>query len=224
MTLGRLKLDPILPLGFIACYVVSALLAQWSSDIPPWMEQAPIEYFTGGLLWMTSRLCLLLALHPQRGRVSPYFWLAGCVVLAVLAIDEAMAGHEWVEKNYSLNDDFPKILLWLATAKILHVIYLSAAPYTALKYIFIFGFLFQTSYLAFELSDGEFFAVPERFGQVTAKWGEELSELFFLSAYWLGFFLVYRKVAELGGDNMPSRVKSGGRSLPLSDSRGMPAD
>ena len=224
MTLGRLKLAPILPFGFIACYVVSALLAQWSSDIPPWIEQAPIEYFTGGLLWMTSLLCLMIALHPQRGQGNVFFWLAGCAVLAVLAIDEGMGGHEWVERHHNINDDFPKIVLWLATAKILHVIYLSAAPYTALKYIFICGFLFQTSYLIFELSDGEFFAVPEQFGQVTAKWGEELSELFFLSAYWLGFFLVYRKVAELGGHKMPSRARSGGRSLPLSGRRSMPAE
>jgi len=145
---------------------------------------------------MLSVLCLLLALSPQPGQRSLFFWLAGCVILSILAIDEAMAGHEWVERHWSINDDFPKIVLWVLTLKILRTIYSKVSPYLILKYIFAFGYVFQSLYILFEISDGEFYDVSKVLDIHQAKWGEELCELFFLSAYWLGFFLFYQNVTQ----------------------------
>jgi hypothetical protein len=193
---NRKTLVSILPWAFIACFVLSALLAQLTSDIGPWNDRSPIESFTGGLLWMLSVLCLLNALSPPQGKRSLIFWLAGCVVLSILAIDEAMQGHEWVEKHWYINDDYPKIVLWILTLKVLYTIYGKASPYLMLKYIFIFGYIFHSFYILFEISDGEFYDVSEVLDQYQAKWGEELSELFFLSAYWLGFFLFYQNVRQ----------------------------
>ena len=193
---NRKTLVSILPWAYVACFVLSALLAQLTSDIEPWVDRSPIEYFTGGLLWMLSVLCLLLALSPSQSQRSLVFWLAGCVVLSILAIDEAMAGHEWVERHWYINDDYPKIVLWLLTLKILHTIYGKASPYLILKHIFVFGYIFHSLYILFEISDGEFYDVSEVLDKHQAKWGEELCELFFLSAYWLGFFLFYQKVTQ----------------------------
>ncbi len=196
MDINRTKLASILPWAFIACFIFGAVFAQLSSDIAPWTEQAPIESFTRGLLWMLSVLCLLLALSPQQDQRSLFFWLAGCVVLSILAIDEAMEGHEWVERHWQINDDFPKIVLWILTLKILHTIYAKVGPYPMLKYIFGIGYAFHSLYILFEISDGEFYDVSEVLDQYQAKWGEEFSELFFLSAYWLGFVLVYQNVTQ----------------------------
>ena len=193
---NRKTLVSILPWAFIACFVLSALFAQLTSDIGPWVDRSPIEYFTGGLLWMLSMLCLLNALSLPQGDRSLIFWLAGCVVLSILAIDEGMGGHEWVEKQWYINDDFLKIALWILTLKILYTIYGKASPYLILKYIFVFGYIFQSLYILFEISDGEFYDVSEILDKYQAKWGEELCELFFLSAYWLGFFLFYQNVTQ----------------------------
>ena len=102
-------------------------------------DRSPIEYFTGGLLWMLSVLCLLLALSPQQGQRTLFFWIAGCVVLSILAIDEAMAGHEWVEKHWYINDDYPKIVLWILTLKVLYTIYGKASPWPLLVIELIVG-------------------------------------------------------------------------------------
>ena len=140
---NRKSLISALPWAFIACFVLSALFAQLTSDIKPWDERSPLEHFTGGLLWMLSLLCLLIALFPPQGNRSLIFWLAGCVVLSILAIDEGMGGHEWVEKYWYINDDFLKIELWILTLKILYTIYGKASPYLILKYIIVFGYIFQ---------------------------------------------------------------------------------
>jgi hypothetical protein len=157
MDIDRAKLASILPWAFIAFFIFSAVFAQLTSDIGPWSEESPIESFTRGLLWMLSVLCLLLALSPQQGQRSLIFWLAGCVVLSLLAIDEAMSVHEWVERNWQINDDFPKIVLWILTLKILHIIYAKVGPYPMLKYIFAIGYAFHSLYISFEVSDGEFY-------------------------------------------------------------------
>ena len=54
-----------------------------------------------------------------------------------------MGGHECVEGHRNLNDDFPKIVLWILTWKILYTIYGKANPYLMLKYIFVFGVITQ---------------------------------------------------------------------------------
>ncbi len=46
---------------FFASYIVSATVFQLRSETPPWVDSSPIEYFTGGLLWMSSLISLLMA-------------------------------------------------------------------------------------------------------------------------------------------------------------------
>ena len=146
---------------------------------------------------MLSVLCLLLALSPQQGQRSLFFWLAGCVVLSILAIDESMEGHEVLQEHWRiLNDDYLKIVLWIITLKVLYTIYGKASPYLTLKYVFVFGYIFHSFYILFEISDGEFYRASEILDAYQAKWGEELCELFFLSAYWLGFVLFYQNVTQ----------------------------
>lgn len=143
---------------------------------------------------MLSLLWLQLAFSPHQKNLAPFYWLTGCVALAVLAIDEAMAGHEWVEANWRLNDDYPKIALWLLTPKILSIAYNKIKPFSTIRYVFIVGYIFHSLYIFFEVSDGEFYDISAILDKVQARWGEEFCELFFLSAYWLGYFLIYRKV------------------------------
>jgi hypothetical protein len=127
----------------------------------------------------------------------------------MLAIDEAMAGHEWVEANWRINDDYPKIVLLLATAWVLHTVYGYVGPDSEIKRLFGIGYIFQCLYIIFEISDGEFYDASAIIAVSSAKWGEELSELCFLAAYWLGFFRVHQRIVqpspEGGDDGLPSR-------------------
>ena len=97
-----------------------------------------------------------------------------------------MGGHEWVEKHSHVNDDFLKIVLWILTLRILYIVYSKASPNLILKHIFAFGYIFHSLYILFEISDGEFYNISQVLDVHQAKWGEEICELFFLSAYWLG--------------------------------------
>ena len=156
---------------------------------------------------MIGLLCLLIALLDSKIAGNPVFWLAGCVALSILAIDEAIGGHEWVERNQGLNDDYPKAVLWILTAFVLHKIYRKVRPDLRLKYVFAVGYAFHTFYLLFEISDGEFYDVSDALQPTQAKWGEEICELIFLSAYWLGFVFFYQSVtqsiADRGGAGQP---------------------
>jgi hypothetical protein len=47
--------------GYLVVLVIVALISQAVSSIPPSSEGSPIEFFTSGLLWMTSLISLLSA-------------------------------------------------------------------------------------------------------------------------------------------------------------------
>jgi hypothetical protein len=205
MLFNREKLISILPWAFTVCFILSATFSQLASDIEPWVDRAPIEYFTGGLLWMLSLLWLLLAFSPRQEKSFLSYWIPGCVALAILAIDEAMAGHEWVESNWQFNDDYPKIVLWLLTPKILSIAYNKIKPSAKIKYVLAVGYIFQSSYIFFEISDGEFYDISTILTKTQARWGEEFCELFFLSAYWLGYVLVYQKLMLPGRESRETR-------------------
>ena len=55
-------------LMFITCYLLCATIFQVLSHIPPWKEDSPIEDFTGGILWMLSLTCLLIACRYTSSR------------------------------------------------------------------------------------------------------------------------------------------------------------
>ncbi len=191
----NMRVSLAIPGAFIICFIIAAIYLQVTSPIPPWRDGTPLEYFTGGLLWMLGMFCMLNALHIARAGGISLFWLAGCVVLSLLAIDEAMRAHEWVEQNWYLNDDYFKIALWTVTPIILYIVYKKIQPSPFLKFIFICGYIIQTLYMFFEVSDGEFYIV-DFLHPIDAKWGEEICELFFLSAYWLGFCAFYQMSAK----------------------------
>ena len=61
-----MRVSLAIPGAFIICFIIAAIYLQVTSPIPPWRDGTPLEYFTGGLLWMLGMFCMLNALHISR--------------------------------------------------------------------------------------------------------------------------------------------------------------
>lgn len=192
----RRRLEFWVPLSFLFCFTLSALFFQVLSDIPPWVDRSPIEYFTGGLLWMMSLLCMLCALaHPE---VMPrqWAWLLACVALSVLAMDEFFAAHEFVERTEGIDDDHFKVTLWVMTAGVLWLICRAENAPRRIVCTFIVGYIFHSLYILVETGDGNYFRLPlVPIRQL--KYSEEVFELLFLSSYWMGLVMLRLRQSRL---------------------------
>ena len=177
-------------LMFIACYLLVATIFQVLSHKPPWQDASPIEYFTGGILWMLSLTCLLIACHYTSSRSRLIFWLMSCAALSVLAIDEIFAFHERPEQQGLFNDDYFKVICWLATAFVFRLVFRMEEPSLTARRAIFTGYLFHSLYILVELGDGEFFRIPFLSIRLL-KWSEEFFELFFLASYLLAFVLIH---------------------------------
>ena len=185
------KLSHGILLSFISCFILVTLFFQIRSNVPPWFNNSPIEYFTGSLLWILSFICLLASLKNTKSNKKMIFWLLGSVVLACLAIDEIFEFHERSEKHDLFNDDYIKVIGWVVAAFVIRFLIREEKPIPLSKGALFLGYFFQTVYILVELGDGEFFTLP--FAIISLKWSEELSELLFLSSYFVGFTLIYTR-------------------------------
>ena len=180
--------------GFLLVFVASALVGQSRSPTPAWEEGAPIEAFTSGLLWILAMFGLVRAVQAFETGRRIVFWLAFTAGTGALAVDEIVGVHESTEPSF--NDDWVKVVLWVATPIILVILarFEDAPPLARIG--MAIGYAFHTAYLVVELGDGEIFALP--FASDTLKNAEELFELLFLASYtfalWLGALRTRRHV------------------------------
>lgn len=113
-----------------------------------------------------------------------------CAALSVLAMDEIFAFHERPEQQGLFNDDYFKVICWLATAFVFRLVFRMEEPSLTARRAIFTGYLFHSLYILVELGDGEFFRIP--FLSVhLLKWSEEFFELFFLASYLLAFVLIH---------------------------------
>ncbi len=181
------RLDVLTLLVFIAVIIFIAVWFQIISGMRPNDESGPLEFFTQGLLWMLSLTCLLTANRYRSWKLA--FWLAGCVALMLLAIDERFEFHEQTGRRGWFDDDWIKIISWVGAAAVLYTIVRIERPARFAVGAIIVGYVFHTTYIFFEMGDGEFFRLP--FQRITLHWWEEISELLFLSSYLVGFVLIH---------------------------------
>ena len=181
------RLDVLTILVFIAFIIFIAVWFQILSGMSPSNESGPLEFFTQGLLWMLSLTCLLIANRHRSWKLA--FWLAGCVALMLLAIDERFEFHEQTGRRGWFDDDWFKIISWVCAAVVLYTIVRIERPARFAVGAIIVGYVFHTTYIFFEMGDGEFFRLP--YQRITLWWWEEISELLFLSSYLVGFVLIH---------------------------------
>ena len=174
-------------LPFIAVIIFIAVWFQILSGIRPSNEASPLEFFTQGLLWMLSLTCLLIANGHRSWKLA--FWLAGCVALMALAIDERFEFHEQTGRRGWFDDDWFKIISWAASAVVLFLIVRIERPSRFAMAAIVLGYAFHTMYIITETGDGEFFKLP--FKRSSLRWWEEISELLFLSTYLVGFVCIH---------------------------------
>ena len=172
---------------FLTCFVAAAIVSQVYSGIAPTMDHSPLDYFTGGALWMASAVCLIMATAYTRTLWKTMFWLAGCVALSLLAIDEFMGIHEATEMVVG-DDDHSKVALWACTPIALFLIHRVERLTPAIAMVFALGFLLQTTYLTVDVGDGDYFTLP--FELTTLQWVEDICELLFVCTYLFGFFMM----------------------------------
>ncbi len=181
---------------FLACYALCAAILQSRSDIAPWLEAAPIEHFTVGLLWMLSLVCLLIANQYLRSRWKLGFWLAACAALAVLAMDEIFSFHERTDAVVG-DDDYFKTVSWLLAGLVLYGICRMEAPPRRARRALGLGYVLHSLYIVADIGDGDYFQMP-LVSIPRLRWSEEFLELFFLAAYLVGFILLYgRHIGQL---------------------------
>jgi len=162
---------------FLACYITCALILQVTSDLPPWKAQAPVEFFTMGLLWMLCLVSLSNAYRSSRSRLRMFFWLVSCVALAALAVDEILEFHE--TKALILGEDDPfKVIIWLIGGAALYWICSRKDAPSRTRRACIVGYLIHSLYILVELGDGNYFELPI-LSKSTLTWLEEIFELFF---------------------------------------------
>ena len=173
--------------AFLVCFVSAAIVSQIYSGIPPTKDHSPYDYFTGGALWMASVICLIMATTYMQVPWRMLFWLAGCMALALLAIDEFMAVHESTLKVVG-DDDHSKAILWAGTPIGLYLITRVERAPLQIVGIFAVGFLFHTVYIATDVGDGDYFSLP--FELTTLQWTEDTCELLFVCTYLLAFMIM----------------------------------
>lgn len=174
---------------YFASYIASSAFFQLRSEVPPWVDGAPIEYFTGGILWMSSLIGLLMAgLLIGRGWRG-WLWLGVSAGLAFLALDELFTFHEQTSKFLG-NDDHVKVLLWLFAGGVLYLVDRFDISSLKTKSAFIIGYVIHGLYLLSDVGDGDYFSIP-LISMSQLRWTEEYLELFSLTAYCMGLILLY---------------------------------
>jgi len=175
---------------FFVCYISAALVTQVYSGTKPTLDGNPLDYFTGGALWILSAICLLNGLARTENIKKVAFWLMGSAALSVLAIDEYIGMHE-ASKTIVGDDDHIKVLLWAATPIALFLIYKVLNAPRKIGLIFTAGWLIHSTYLAADVGDGDYFTLP--FALTTLQWTEDICELLFVSTYLFAFMLMTAK-------------------------------
>ncbi len=172
---------------FFICYISAGLVTMVYSGIHPTNDGSPLDYFTGGALWMLSSICLLHALARTREFRKMVFWLAGSAALSVLAIDEFIGLHEATESVVG-DDDHIKVVMWAASPFALFLIHRALKAPQAIAWIFAAGWLLHTTYLMIDIGDGDYFSLP--FALQTLQWTEDIVELLFVSTYLFAFMFM----------------------------------
>ena len=184
-------------LGYVAAFVLTAVAVQALSSRPPSSEDAPIESFTTGLLFMLSLVAFLRAMSEVGNVKLSALWLASSGALALLAIDEFVAIPERSER-VGVNDDWVKVVMWIGAAFYLSIVARLERTSAASRRGMVIGYLFHSLYILVETGDGEFFSLPLPIDVL--KWAEEVFELLFLSGYLYAFVLL-----QLGSAVRPMR-------------------
>lgn len=177
---------PLLLALFLGCYIAAATFFQTrSSSLSPWVDGAPIEYFTGSLLWLLSVICLVTASRYPLLRLRFLGWMLASAGLGALALDEIFALHE-ISGDLGGDDDYFKVGSWAAAAVALLMACRSERPSRLHMGAIALGYLFHSMYILVELGDGDLFQITFA-SKTVLLWAEEYLELFFLSCYFFGF-------------------------------------
>jgi hypothetical protein len=172
---------------FFACYISAALVTQVYSGVYPTFDGSPLDYFTGGALWIMSAICLLNAMTRTSQFFNMAFWLAGSAALSVLAIDEFIGLHEATESVFG-DDDHIKVAMWAASPVALFLIHRALSAPRAIAWIFAVGWVLHSTYLMIDVGDGDYFSLPVALP--TLQWAEDICELLFVSTYLFAFMLM----------------------------------
>ncbi len=189
---------------FFACYISAALVTQVYSGVYPTFDGSPLDYFTGGALWILSAICLLNGLARTENLKQVAFWLLGSAALSVLAIDEFIGLHEATESLVG-DDDHIKVLMWAATPFALFLIHKALNAPTKIGIIFIVGWLLHTTYLIIDVGDGDYFSLP--FALTTLQWAEDIFELLFVSTYLFAFMLNTARIFQANASYESNSIK-----------------
>ena len=194
--------NPDLLLGaFLVVFVISALIAQSRSLIPASEEGSPIEAFTSGLLWIIAMFGLMRTAEALRTRNHLVFWLVFTAGIGALAVDEIAGLHESTEPSF--NDDWVKVVLWLATPVVLWFIARIETATLTSKVAMVVGYVFHTAYLVVETGDGEVFSIG--IAAENLKTSEEIFELLFLSFYAFALWSLALKQPRTADSDTPQR-------------------
>ena len=178
---------PVMVLTFVIVYIAATTVFQIVSDIPPWRENAPIEFMNGSLIWMCAAISLVMAAITRDDPIRSLMWFAGTAALGFVALDEIFGIHE--AARHIADDDDPKILMVMGAAVALIVLASVESLRGLCRRLLIIGYALQFAYLMSDMGDGDFFDI--RFGhRDVLRWIEEYLEVSAMSFYFAAFMLI----------------------------------
>jgi len=172
--------------SYLQVYVACAILFQLGGATPSWGPSSLIEASCAGLFVMLAVTCLALM-----GRSSGYhrgFWLASCLALTLLGVDEFFELHESLSASFLSQTDHLKVLLWIGAGGGLALVHWLERPSRSAQWAMLVGFAMHTLYLLVEVGDGGYYQLPLT-PEVT-RLTEEIFELLMLSAYLFAFGVI----------------------------------
>ncbi|MFC1660546.1 hypothetical protein ACFL3S_03630 [Gemmatimonadota bacterium] len=171
---------------FLAC----AIRLQVRSGELPSYGGGVFDIFTSTVLWLGSITAILIAATRHRSLMRFVTWLGASAAAGALAIDEVFEFHE--ETRFIIgDDDYIKILMWLAAGMGMALLYRLERPARAVVAVFLLGFLFHTLYMVVDMGDGDFYLLPLSIN--VSVWAEELLEILSNLAYLTGLLLFLMK-------------------------------
>ena len=184
-TQHRERLILLYLLIFLVPYFAATTVFQLRWDQPVHTEGSPFDRMNGGLLWLASVMALMNAVLRGEDLRRSALWLLGTAAIAVVALDELFALHEYSERVTG-DDDHPKLVLLLCACVAVYVLNKLEKLHHIALLLIIGGLSAHFVYLFVEFGDGDFFELP--LSKVTLRWIEEYMELTASGFYFSGLF------------------------------------
>lgn len=144
---------------FYVVYIISTILLQIRSELPPYKGGGPTDQMNGALIWMSSITALLIATVRAQSWPKFLLWLGVAAAGGAVAIDEVFEFHERTRHTLG-DDDYLKIGMLVAAFVGAFILYRVEQPSKIVVRAFVAGLVAHTLYILTDMGDGDYFMLP----------------------------------------------------------------